>query len=94
MEVTAAVLTIRQLTLAVILVPPELTHPVPGAQLIADAVRIFPTLPVMLVSPRVGGFSHSFAHFDVTALVGDINTDTIVWQHYTTDADDARPLPF
>lgn len=94
MEVTAAVITIRHLTLAMILVPPELTHPVPGAQLIADAVRIFPTLPVMLVSPRVGGFSRSYAHFDVSGLVDDINTDTIVWQHYATDADDERPLPF
>lgn len=94
MELTAAVISIRSLTLAVILVPPELTHPVPGAQLIADAARIFPTLPVMLVSPRIGGFSRSYAHFDVAGLLDDINTDTIAWRRYATTAGDDRPLPF
>ena len=94
MELTAAVITIRQLTLAVILVPPEFTYPEPGTRLIAEAQRVFPTLPIMLVSPRIGGFSRTYAHFDTTNLVTDIDTDRIAWRRHSTDISDSNPLPF
>lgn len=94
MELTAAVLTIRQLTLAVILVPPDSTYPAPGARLVADAQRIFPTLPILLVAPRVGGFSRTYAHFDVTALVDDIDTDRIAWRRYAAPVAEELPPPF
>lgn len=94
MELTAAVITIRQLTLAVVLVPVDLTYPEPGERMIADAQRVFPTLPIMLVSPREGGYSRTFAHFDTTNLVGDIDTDQIAWRRYGTRRANSRPLPF
>lgn len=94
MELTAAVITIRQLTLAVVLVPPHATYPEPGARLIAEAQRVFPTLPIMLVSPREGGFSRTCAHFDVTGLLGDIDTDRIAWRRYTAPVPAEPPLPF
>lgn len=93
MELTAAVITIRRLTLAVILVPLEFTYPEPGVRLIAEAQRVFPTLPIMLVSPRDGGFSRTYAHFDTTNLVDDIDTDQIAWRRYSADISDS-PLPF
>lgn len=100
MPLTAAIVTIGRVTLAVVLVPLEETYPEPGARRIADAQRVFPTLPIMLVSPRVQGFSRSFAHFDVSGLIAHIDTDAIAWRTYTVeaaeaaDAADDRPLPF
>ncbi|KQQ40258.1 hypothetical protein ASF61_05625 [Duganella sp. Leaf126] len=92
-ELTAAILTIGRLTLAVVLVPADSTYPEPGARLVAEAQRVFPTLPIMLVSPREGGFSRSYAQFDTTNLVGAIDTDRIAWRRYSAVAD-TRPAPF
>ncbi|MET0319399.1 MAG: hypothetical protein ABW069_01620 [Duganella sp.] len=96
MTLTAAIMTIGRVTLAVVMVPLEDTYAEPGARRIAEAQRVFPTLPIMLVSPRVGGFSRSFAHFDVTGLISQIDTDTVAWRLYTVADGDARtgPLPF
>lgn len=94
MECTAAVIVIRQLTIAVILVPPEDTYPAPGARLVAAAQRVFPTLPIMLVSPRVDGFSRSFAHFDVTGLIDQIDADRIAWRRYAVPVAQDLPAPF
>lgn len=94
MELTATVITIRHLTLAVILAPIDCTYPEPGARLIAAAQRVFPTLPIMLVSPRQGGYSRTYAHFDTTNLVDDIDTDRIAWRRYRADSCDSSPLPF
>jgi hypothetical protein len=94
LEVTAAVIVLRQLTVAVILVPIDATYPEPGARLIAEAQRVFPTLPIMLVSPRVGGFSRSYAHFDVAGLIDQIDTSRIAWRQYAVVAPAEQPLPF
>jgi hypothetical protein len=93
---TAAVIAIGRVTLAVVLVPLEDTYPEPGARRIAEAQRAFPALPIMLVSPRVQGFSRSFAHFDVSDLITRIDADTIAWRSYSDVAAhaDIRPLPF
>jgi hypothetical protein len=80
MQYKSAVITINRVTLAALLVDADLTYPAPGARLIADAQRYFPALPIILVSPRAGGFSRSFAHFDTTNIIKHINTDEIDWQ--------------
>lgn len=80
MQYPVAVITIRRVTLAAILVDPDLTYPAPGARVITQAQRYFPTLPIILVSPRIGGFSRSFAHFDTTNIIKYINTDEIDWR--------------
>lgn len=67
MQYPAAVILANHLTLAAILVDIDRTYPEPGARLIAEAQRYFPTLPIILVSPRIGGFSRSFAHFDTAS---------------------------
>jgi hypothetical protein len=64
MQYKSAVITINRITLAAILVDADHTYPSPGARLIAEAQRYFATLPILLVSPRVSGFSCSFVHFD------------------------------
>lgn len=68
------------MTLAAILVDDELTYPAPCARLIAEVQRYFSTLPIILVSPRIGGFSRSFTHFDTTNIIKHINTDEIEWR--------------
>ncbi len=93
MQYLAAVITVHRTTLAAILVDPELAYPTPGARLIADARRYFPTLPIILLSPRMGGFSRSFAHFDTTNLIKHINTDEIDWRPAVLPAE-AAELPF
>lgn len=63
MQYLASVLRLDRIALAAILVDPGQTFPESGARVIADAQRHCPTLPIILLSPRIGGFSRSFAHF-------------------------------
>jgi hypothetical protein len=93
MQYPVAIITIDHLTLAAILVDPDQTFPEPGARVIAGAQIYFPTLPIILVSPRIGGFSRSFAHFDTTNIIKHINTDEIDWQRAVLPAD-VDQLPF
>ncbi|MYN42695.1 hypothetical protein GTP55_25455 [Duganella sp. FT109W] len=80
MQYPSAVVTINHLTVAAFLVDSYQTYTAPGTRLIAGVQRYFPTLPIILVSPRIGGFSRSFAHFDTTNIIKHINTDEIDWQ--------------
>lgn len=57
MQYPTAVITINRIALAAILVDPDRTYPAPGVRLIAEAQRYFPTLSIILVSPRISGFS-------------------------------------
>jgi hypothetical protein len=80
MQFPSSLVTINRITLAVILVDADSTYPAPGAAILAQAQHYFPTLPILLISPRVGGFSRSFAHFDLTNIIKHINADRIDWQ--------------
>ncbi|SDF79983.1 MULTISPECIES: hypothetical protein [unclassified Duganella] len=51
------------------------------------------TLPMMLLSPRIGGFSRSFAHFDTTNIIKHINTDEIDWRRMVPPVETTEP-PF
>ncbi|MYM81125.1 hypothetical protein GTP44_04020 [Duganella sp. FT50W] len=93
MQYLSAVIVLNHLTLAAILVDPDQTYPEPGARLIAEAQPYFPTLPIILVSPRIGGFSRSFAHFDTTNIIKHINTDAIDWRPAVPPVE-AGELPF
>ncbi|QDG69388.1 hypothetical protein [Janthinobacterium tructae] len=92
MQYTSAIIRVNRLTLAAILVDPDQTYPTPGARLILQAQRYFPTYPIILLSPRVGGFSRSYAAFDIAPLIGQINADEIEWQAYRPPP--APELPF
>lgn len=93
MQYLSAVITVNRLTIAAILVDPGQTYPAPGASLVAEAHRYFPTLPIILLSPRIGGFSRSFAHFDTTNIIQYINTDEIDWRPAVLPAE-SEELPF
>jgi hypothetical protein len=93
MYLRAALITIKQVTLAVVQVDPESTYPVPGAVMLQRAQLIFPTLPIVLLSPRVGGFSRSYATFELNHMIGAINADEIDWREYCSSAADESP-PF
>ena len=93
MQYKSTVITINRVTLAAILVEYDQTYVAPGGLLIAQAQRYFPTLPIILVSPRVGGFSRSFAHFDTTNITKHINTDLIDWRPARLPTVDST-LPF
>jgi hypothetical protein len=89
----AAIITIKQVTLAVVLVDLESTYPASGAAMLQRAQLYFPTLPILLLTPRVGGFSRSYATFELDQLMSEINADTIMWQEYGP-AEQEAPIPF
>lgn len=80
MQLCAAIIKIKQIQLAVVQVEPGHTWPSTGPAALLHAQQFFPTLPILLLSPRVGGFSHNYAAFDITPLIRQINADEIEWQ--------------
>ena len=82
MQLCAAIIKIKQIQLAIVQVEPELTWPSTGPAALEYAQLFFPALPILLLSPRVGGFSRSYAAFDIAPLIGHINADEIEWQTY------------
>ncbi|MGV8869312.1 MAG: hypothetical protein ACOH2S_20525 [Janthinobacterium svalbardensis] len=79
-QVRAAIIKIKQIQLAVVRVEPEHTWPGTGPAALVHAQLFFPTLPILLLSPRVGGFSRSYSTFDIGPLINQINADEIEWQ--------------
>ncbi|MGK5080491.1 hypothetical protein [Janthinobacterium sp. HLX7-2] len=88
-----AIITVKNIRLAVVRVAPEHTWPVTGAAMLKCAQAFFPTLPIVLLSPRVGGFSRSYATFDLTQLIKHINADEIAW-HACELTPPEHELPF
>ena len=80
MQLCASIIKIKRIQLAVVQVEPENTWPSTGPAALMRAQTFFPTLPILLLSPRVGGFSRSYAAFDIAPLIGQINADEIEWQ--------------
>lgn len=89
---TASIVTIMGSPRAVILVSDAETNPTPGAAIIHDAQRYFPTMPIMLISPRVDGFSRTFALWDTSSLGRDLDTRALDWRHF--DLPPEPELPF
>jgi hypothetical protein len=87
MQLCAAIINIKQTQLAVVRVEPEHTWPSTGPAALVHAQLFFPTLPILLLAPRVGGFSRSYSTFDTAPLIKQINADEIEWQVYR------RPSP-
>jgi hypothetical protein len=87
MQLCAAIINIKQIQLAVVRVEPERTWPSTGPAALEHAQLFFPTLPILLLAPRVGGFSRSYSTFDIAPLINQINADEINWQAYR------RPRP-
>lgn len=82
MQLCAAIIKIKQIHLAVVQVEPEHTGPTTGPAALLRAQQFFPALPILLLSPRVGGFSRSYATFDIAPLIHLINADEIAWRVY------------
>lgn len=82
MQLCAAIIKIKQIRLAVVQVQPEHTWPSTGPAALLHAQRFFPTLPILLLAPRVGSFSRSYSTFDIAPLIKQINADEIEWQTY------------
>ena len=82
MQLCAAILKIKQIQLAVVRVEPEHTWPSTGPAALLHAQQFFPTLPILLLSPRVGSFSRSYATFDIAPLISQINANEITWRRY------------
>lgn len=86
MQLSAAIIKIKQIRLAVVQVEPEHTWPGTGPAALVHAQLFFPTLPILLLAPRVGGFSRSYSTFNIGPLISQINADEIKWR-------DFRPPP-
>lgn len=80
MQLSAAIIKIKHVRLAVVQVEPEHTWPGTGPAALERAQLFFPTLPILLLAPRVCGFSRSYSTFDIGQLIGQINADEIEWQ--------------
>lgn len=80
MQLCAAIIKVKHMHMAVVQVEPEHTWPTTGPAMLAHARQFFPTHPILLLAPRVGGFSRSFAEFDVGPLIMYINANEIEWQ--------------
>ncbi|MBY0237886.1 MAG: hypothetical protein K2X55_01080 [Burkholderiaceae bacterium] len=93
MQLRAAIITVKRITLAVVQVEPEQTYPEPANAVLLQAQQIFTALPIMLLAPRIGGFSRSYATFNVDSLISEINADTIDWQKHSPPVQD-RDAPF
>ncbi|AYM76938.1 hypothetical protein D9M09_14865 [Janthinobacterium agaricidamnosum] len=83
MNITAAIVEAKGIRLAVVLAPLIEVHPTPNLSLLRRAQNLFPTLPIMLMSPRVGGFSHSYATFKLDEIVKHVNANEIGWRSFT-----------
>ena len=81
-QVRAAIIKIKQIQFAVVQVEPEHTWPGTGPAALEHAQLFFPALPILLLAPRVGGFSRSYTTFDIAPLIDQINADEIGWQTY------------
>lgn len=77
---------------AVILVGPDDTFPSPGAEIIRDAQRYFPTMPIMLIAPRVDDFSRTFALWDTAGLGRQLDTRTLDWQVFELPPEPELPF--
>lgn len=82
MQLSAAIIKIKQIQLAVVQVEPEHTWPGTGPDALVHAQLFFPSLPILLLAPRVGGFSRTYSTFDIGRLIYQINADEIEWQTY------------
>lgn len=91
--ISAAIITIKNITLVAVLVDIESTYPAPGDAMIRRAQPYFPSLPILLISPRIDGFSRTFAAFELDQLVPHLNADLIAWIAHSLPVDDGE-LPF
>ncbi len=80
--------------IALVLVDIKQTHHEPAAAILAQAQVYFPTLPIILVSPRVNGFSRTYATFNIDKIVPHINADKIRWRKFPPSAVAEPELPF
>ncbi|PHV13817.1 hypothetical protein CSQ90_26690 [Janthinobacterium sp. BJB303] len=80
----------KGIRLAVMFAPLLDVHPTPNLSLLRRAQNLFPTLPIMLLSPRAGGFSHSYATFKLDEIIKHLNANEIEWRSYTAAL---TPLP-
>jgi len=76
------------------LVDADSTYSEPAAAVLAQAERYFPTLPIILVSPRVNGFSRTYATFDIERIAPQINADKIRWRKFPPVPAADPVLPF
>lgn len=90
-----ATVNILQVRLALVLVDPEYTYP-HLAQKILNFVQVsISATPIILLSPRILGFSKAYATFDIDLFLKKINVDEIAWVDLPTqDNAQAIALPF
>lgn len=93
MQLRAAIITVKRITLAVVLVDAEATYPAAGDAMLRRATSVFPTLPILLLAPRGEEDPLAYATFQFEPLLGYIDPDDIVWADFARVAPDS-PAPF
>lgn len=93
MQLRAAIITVKRITLAVVLVDPESTLPAAGDAMLRRAELVFPTLPILLLAPRADDAPLAYATFDFEPLLSLIHFPSIEWAMHAPAVRDEEP-PF
>jgi hypothetical protein len=91
MIIRSAIITVGSGRAALFLVDRDQLYPEPAAAFLRQVAHIHPHLGRVLVSPRIQGFSYTWAQFDFR---GTVNTDEIAWVEHDICVQPKEELPF
>ncbi|MDX8121594.1 hypothetical protein SKZ59_07425 [Janthinobacterium sp. GMG2] len=90
-----ATISILGVHLALVLVDPEFTYPHQAQRMLKFVERALFAAPIILLSPRVCGFSRAYATFNIDLFLQRINVDEIAWADLPAhDHAHAAEVPF
>ena len=92
-SVSAKIITVKRIRLAVVLVGPEALVPSACSAALRHAEQAFPTLPILLMSPRADQDALAHATFEYEPLLGYIDPDDFAWDTFEFVKNDSPP-PF
>jgi hypothetical protein len=80
-----AIIKINRIPFALILTTENYTYPHTAQQMLKFVETVLPPLPIIILSPRVGGYSKAYSTFNIDKMLPKINVDKVAWK--------ALPLP-
>ena len=90
-----ATVNILNVRLALVLVDPEFTYPLQAQKMLQYVQRALCATPIILLSPRILGYSRAYATFNIDAFLKSINVNEIVWHELSAqDTAQVAEIPF
>lgn len=75
-----AIIKIHRIPFALILTTENYTYPHRALQMLKFVEAVLPPLPIIILSPRVGGYSKAYSTFNIDKILQKINVDKIAWK--------------